>query len=406
MVRRNLDLFGIVAWALATVAVVLLVPSLGPVRVALGLPFVLFFPGYALVAALFSRKDDLDPIERIALSVGLSIAVVPLIGLGLNYSPWGIRLGPILAFVTLFIVLAAAVAVYRRRLLPADEAFAVVIDVRLPQRSQVRIFDRLFAALLVLSLVGLGLVVYSVAASRGSSERFTEFYVLGPDGKAQDYPTAVEVGGYATVVLGVANHEGMETAYRVEIAINGQTIDALRGIRLADGDQREETISFSPEKAGANQKVEFRLYKEGVLEPYRAVHLWVDVGGLPSEALVAGASLEPSPLPPTPVLTPGPSGGLMYHLEPGDTLTDIAERFQVDPWAVATANGMSELEPISAHEDIIIPGTTYIVQAGDTLASIAAAFGVSPAVILEANGIADANTIYAGQEVAIPGAWP
>src|SRR5659263_694396 len=65
-------------------------------RNILGLPLVLFLPGYALIAALFPAKSDLDGIERTALSFGLSIAVVPLMGLGLNYTPWGIRLLPIL----------------------------------------------------------------------------------------------------------------------------------------------------------------------------------------------------------------------------------------------------------------------------------------------------------------------
>jgi uncharacterized membrane protein len=56
----------------------------------------LFLPGYALIATLFPRKGDLDGIERIALSFGLSIAITPLLGLGLNYTPFGIRLTPIL----------------------------------------------------------------------------------------------------------------------------------------------------------------------------------------------------------------------------------------------------------------------------------------------------------------------
>ena len=66
------------------------------IRTIFGLIMVLFLPGYALIAALFIGKDDLDAIERIALSFGLSIAVVPLLGLGLNYTPFGIRLIPIL----------------------------------------------------------------------------------------------------------------------------------------------------------------------------------------------------------------------------------------------------------------------------------------------------------------------
>ncbi|MFP3976163.1 MAG: DUF1616 domain-containing protein, partial [Dehalococcoidia bacterium] len=61
----------------------------GPARIVLGILFVLFFPGYMLIAALFPRKESLDGIERVALSFGLSIAVVPLIGLVLNYTPWG-----------------------------------------------------------------------------------------------------------------------------------------------------------------------------------------------------------------------------------------------------------------------------------------------------------------------------
>lgn len=61
-----------------------LVPELAstPIRMILGLIMVLFLPGSALVAALFPAKDDLDGIERLALGLGLSFAIVPLIGLG------------------------------------------------------------------------------------------------------------------------------------------------------------------------------------------------------------------------------------------------------------------------------------------------------------------------------------
>jgi len=65
-------------------------------RLTLGLALVLLFPGYTLISALFPKAKDLDVIERVALSFGLSIAIVPLIGLILNYTPWGIRLYPVL----------------------------------------------------------------------------------------------------------------------------------------------------------------------------------------------------------------------------------------------------------------------------------------------------------------------
>ena len=215
MTRRDLDVLLIVACSLVLAAIILAVPSAKAARIVLGLPFVLFFPGYTFVAALFPRKDDLDAIERVALSLGLSIAVVPLIGLALNYSPWGIRINPILAVVTLFIVLAAGAALARRRTFPADEAFGVAINIQLPRWSQVRLADRLLAVGMVIALVALGVTAYFVATSRGSSESFTEFYVLGPGGKAEAYPTLMKVGENATVILGMVNQEGQDTRYQV-----------------------------------------------------------------------------------------------------------------------------------------------------------------------------------------------
>ena len=90
-----MDLLTIVILSLLLVP--LAVFTSGALRIALGLAFVLFFPGYTLIAALFPRKEQLGGIERMTLSFGLSIAVVPLIGFALNYTPWGIRVYPTLS---------------------------------------------------------------------------------------------------------------------------------------------------------------------------------------------------------------------------------------------------------------------------------------------------------------------
>jgi uncharacterized membrane protein len=74
----------------------------------------LFLPGYALIATLFPRKDDLDGIERVALSFGLSIAITPLLGLALNYTLFGIQLTPVLTVLSVFTI-ALAIGVYARR---------------------------------------------------------------------------------------------------------------------------------------------------------------------------------------------------------------------------------------------------------------------------------------------------
>lgn len=82
------------------------------VRHVLASIFVLGLPGYALIKTLFPTKE-LDQIERIALSIGLSLAIVPMIGLLLNYTPWGIRLAPVTLILSALTITLATAAVIR-----------------------------------------------------------------------------------------------------------------------------------------------------------------------------------------------------------------------------------------------------------------------------------------------------
>ena len=81
-------------------------------RYVAGAAFILWFPGYSFVKALFPRKvgsKDIDSLERVALSFGMSLALVPVVGLLLNYTPWGIRLIPVtLSLLALTIIFAVA----------------------------------------------------------------------------------------------------------------------------------------------------------------------------------------------------------------------------------------------------------------------------------------------------------
>jgi hypothetical protein len=89
-------------------------------RYILGSIFVLWMPGYAFIKALFPTKlpiqtssPELDNLERIALSIGMSLALVPIMGLLLNYTPWGIRLTPITLSLLALTLTFATVAVIR-----------------------------------------------------------------------------------------------------------------------------------------------------------------------------------------------------------------------------------------------------------------------------------------------------
>jgi len=89
-------------------------PPLMYVRNILGAVFVLFLPGYSFIKALFPKKE-LDNIERIALSIGMSLALVPITGLVLNYTPLGIRVTPITLSLLALTAIFATIAIIREQ---------------------------------------------------------------------------------------------------------------------------------------------------------------------------------------------------------------------------------------------------------------------------------------------------
>jgi len=113
-----------IALAFATLIAVFAIPEtsfpLVYVRYVLGAIFVLWLPGYAFIKALFptqvpikTSSENLDSIERVALSIGLSLALVPIVGLLLNYTPWGIRLEPVTLSLTALTLTFATAALLR-----------------------------------------------------------------------------------------------------------------------------------------------------------------------------------------------------------------------------------------------------------------------------------------------------
>lgn len=114
---ENLWFYCVVVACVCVLTAVYVIPSQYPLvvfRWVVGSIFVLFLPGFAVMQALFPAGKELDGIERFALSVGLSLAVTPLIGLLLNYTPWGIRLDPIMTGLFMFTLSIAIIATYRR----------------------------------------------------------------------------------------------------------------------------------------------------------------------------------------------------------------------------------------------------------------------------------------------------
>ena len=132
--------------------------------------------------------------------------------------------------------------------------------------------------LIVAIVATLGSIIYMVATPQ-KGEKFTEFYILGAEGKAQDYPKQVILGEPVDILIGVVNHEYQPASYRVEIKIGGIEASEVNIGTLANGEKWEEKVSFTPQFAGERQKVDFYLYKNGEGEPYlkEPLRLYIDV---------------------------------------------------------------------------------------------------------------------------------
>lgn len=104
-------------------------------------------------------------------------------------------------------------AQFRRRS-PAEE-YAAAARRELPGSSTSRAEWVLSLVLIAVLLVAVGTTIFIIVSPQ-EGERFTEFYILGPTGKAADYPVEFMAGTPQTVIIGIGNHESRDIAYTVE----------------------------------------------------------------------------------------------------------------------------------------------------------------------------------------------
>jgi len=134
-----------------------------------------------------------------------------------------------------------------------------------------------------------------------------------------------------------------------------------------------------------------------------------------------GASAEATATPPPPTTSPPSSGGqqdgFVWHtVQPGETLSSIARKYNTSVQAISQANDITNPSQIYVGQRLKIPtsggssgGTAgcryrHTVKRGEWVWQIARNYGVSPYAIMRANGMTmpQASTIYAGMVLCIP----
>ena len=159
-------------------------------------------------------------------------------------------------------------------------------DVNKPMERRIifntKVLDKILTVLLIISITAASALTIYVITAPKKGEEFTEFYILGPSGKAADYPTSLSVGEKGEVIVGVVNHEYEPVSYLFRVEIENRTIGE-RNVQLAHNETVEFLFPFSGGEKG-KKKLEFLLFKQNqnqresinLTAPYRELHLWID----------------------------------------------------------------------------------------------------------------------------------
>lgn len=294
------------------------------------LPVLLFAPGYALISLLFPEDPDahrgdapsLGLVERFGLAVALSVGIVPMIALGLNFTSYGVRAVPVAAGVAAFVLACSLLALFVRSRLSIERRFDTDVSgwmaevdadsLRTDDRSlrDRGLFDietrgqRVVTLVLVVSVLVFGASIAfaaTVPESPASDERFTEFYLLGENESgtlsARAVPTEFEAGGSRTIHVGIENQEQRGVEYTTVVLLqrvsqegsevsvqSSKTLDQF-SVTVGAGDSEEVRRQVAPSLQGDDLRLVFLLYEgeppgdPSVTSAYRSTQVWITVGG-------------------------------------------------------------------------------------------------------------------------------
>lgn len=291
--------------------VALLVPGVPwPIEWLLGVPLLLFLPGYALLSALFPESPGTDhrvgvfdgevpgwP-ARLALAVVVSFVLVAVVGVLLAVISV-LTVATALGAISVISLAGVAVAAGRRESLsPTTRAAPLaggVASLRGTVSAQLPGSTIQTAATAVALLVLVASLAYAGAASPQPNP-YTEFYLGNEEADgdlvAEGFPTTVTAGERVPVTVVVENEEDRRVSYNVvvlaqRVADNG-TVTAREHLdtfseRVRPGERAVRNETLTPTLTGDSVRIRFLLYKgpaadqPSVENADLSLRLWVTV---------------------------------------------------------------------------------------------------------------------------------
>lgn len=222
------------------------------------LPLAFFLPGYALSAAIFARR----PLERpqlLLLSLGLSLSVLALGAVPLNYVPGGV--GPVswALLLTLVVLCGCRGAAVRRPKAPAHDR-AVLPRPRIGAMAA----GLLLAALLS---VAAAFALTFTTTSAKHADGYTELWLLPPVARN------AAAGGAR---VGVTSQEQTASAYLLQTRIGGQPDQPMRSFSLDPGETRVIQLRSEPPPPSGPVPISAALFlRDKPNDVYRRVSGWM-----------------------------------------------------------------------------------------------------------------------------------
>lgn len=125
----------------------------------------------------------------------------------------------------------------------------------------------LFTVLILFIIITIYMIINPIQGNP-----YTEFYILGPDAKAGNYPTNLSEGQQGKVLIGVVNRENGTTNYQL-IVKNNNNIVENDNFSLDINEKKEISFIFTSGPPNSNN-LEFLLYKlPDNQNVYRSLHL-------------------------------------------------------------------------------------------------------------------------------------
>jgi uncharacterized membrane protein len=241
MSRQPNDLTVVIVSAVLCAILTQIASAFPLIRLVAALPLVLFLPGYAISVAIFPRRF-FGVVERLLLSLGLSLIGVALAGLALYWITVSLQAGTWAIVLSGITVCASAIAWWRRKRTHSIAALPLKPHFNLSLRDSLLLS---LAILVVAAAIGLARMP---TPPRGVSGYTLVWMIPAGDGNINDYR------------LGVSSMEFSSVSYRLQVLLDGQVIREWPELRLASGESWETSVELQSNQAGAGS-VEAMLYR-------------------------------------------------------------------------------------------------------------------------------------------------